>query len=178
VKGLEGMRSKKHPTALRPLTFDHASSVLPTTMAPSLNVFQLLPLPQVLKDSLQTHLSNPLNLVLFLLALYLIALSIPTSPPSIPHPLPSTPSSYNWRPKQAATGILWRSWTPEELHGYDGTEGGKEDGRILFAIRRKVYDVTSGKNFYGPGAHPSLSRIRYQSDVGWSMERVLMWARS
>lgn len=38
----------------------------------------------------------------------------------------------------------------EELGKYDGkTEGG--EGRILIAVNGKVFDVTRGKKFYGPG---------------------------
>ncbi|CAB4067230.1 PGRMC1_2 [Lepeophtheirus salmonis] len=35
---------------------------------------------------------------------------------------------------------------PIPLKEYDGT---KEDGRILIAVNRKVYDVTKGRHFYG-----------------------------
>ncbi|CAH7669234.1 cytochrome b5-like heme/steroid binding domain-containing protein [Phakopsora pachyrhizi] len=55
--------------------------------------------------------------------------------------------SYNWRPKTFQDTIVWRSYTPIELSEFNGEQG----NRILFAIRRAVYDVTSGKNFYGPG---------------------------
>ncbi|XP_050438826.1 membrane-associated progesterone receptor component 1 [Adelges cooleyi] len=41
-----------------------------------------------------------------------------------------------------------RDFTIEELREFDGTKG---DGRILVAINGKVFDVTKGKHFYGPG---------------------------
>jgi len=34
-----------------------------------------------------------------------------------------------------------------ELRGSDGRDG----GRVLLAIRRKIYDVSAGRSFYGPG---------------------------
>ncbi|XP_075214542.1 membrane-associated progesterone receptor component 1-like [Lycorma delicatula] len=41
-----------------------------------------------------------------------------------------------------------RDFTVEELRKYDGTG---PDGRILVAVDGKVFDVTRGKRFYGPG---------------------------
>lgn len=41
-----------------------------------------------------------------------------------------------------------RDFTIQELREFDGTKG---DGRILIAINGKVFDVTKGKHFYGPG---------------------------
>ncbi|XP_015369784.1 PREDICTED: membrane-associated progesterone receptor component 2-like [Diuraphis noxia] len=41
-----------------------------------------------------------------------------------------------------------RDFTIQELREFDGTKG---DGRILVAINGKVFDVTKGKHFYGPG---------------------------
>uniref|UniRef100_A0A6M2E549 Putative steroid membrane receptor hpr6.6/25-dx ixodes scapularis steroid membrane receptor n=1 Tax=Amblyomma tuberculatum TaxID=48802 RepID=A0A6M2E549_9ACAR len=41
-----------------------------------------------------------------------------------------------------------RDMTPEEIRKYDGTG---EDGRVLVAVNGKVFDVTRGRNFYGPG---------------------------
>lgn len=41
-----------------------------------------------------------------------------------------------------------RDMTPEEIRKYDGTG---EDGRVLVAVNGKVFDVTKGRNFYGPG---------------------------
>ena len=36
----------------------------------------------------------------------------------------------------------------EQLHKYDGTD---ENGRVCVAVNGKVFDVTRGKRFYGPG---------------------------
>lgn len=41
-----------------------------------------------------------------------------------------------------------RDMTLKELRKYDGTQ---EDGRVLVAINGKIFDVTKGKRFYGPG---------------------------
>ncbi|KAJ8873780.1 hypothetical protein PR048_024614 [Dryococelus australis] len=41
-----------------------------------------------------------------------------------------------------------RDFTLQELKPYDGTG---PDGRVLMAVNGKVYDVTRGKRFYGPG---------------------------
>lgn len=41
-----------------------------------------------------------------------------------------------------------RDFTIEELRKYDGTG---EEGRVLVAVNGKVFDVTKGKKFYGPG---------------------------
>ncbi|KAF7282434.1 membrane steroid binding protein [Rhynchophorus ferrugineus] len=41
-----------------------------------------------------------------------------------------------------------RDFTIQELKKFDGTQ---DDGRVLIAVNGKVYDVTKGKRFYGPG---------------------------
>jgi len=46
-----------------------------------------------------------------------------------------------------------RDFTIKELREFDGTKG---DGRILIAVNGKVFDVTKGKHFYGPGKTCSL----------------------
>lgn len=112
-------------------------------------------LPSPLPALLSPVLSNPLNIVLLALAAYLLHSLLPTAS-SIPTALPTAPTAYHWRPAKHPETMVWRSWTPEELRGYDGTAEGSEGGRILFAIRRKVYDVSSGRQFYGPGAFPAL----------------------
>jgi len=38
--------------------------------------------------------------------------------------------------------------TLSELREFDGL---KNDGRILIAVNGKIFDVTRGKSFYGPG---------------------------
>jgi len=41
-----------------------------------------------------------------------------------------------------------QDFTLQQLRAYDGTG---EDGRVLVAVCGKVFDVTKGKRFYGPG---------------------------
>ncbi|KAL8278000.1 hypothetical protein RQP46_009632 [Phenoliferia psychrophenolica] len=119
-----------------------------------MSLFGKIPLPPSVVHAIEAaQLTNPLNVVLLVLALYLLATLLPPAP-FIPSPssLPASPAEYNWRPAKHADAIVWRTWRPEELRGYDGTRhDGEEKGRIMFAIRRKVYDVTSGRSFYGPG---------------------------
>ncbi|KAF8938395.1 cytochrome b5 [Dissophora ornata] len=55
-------------------------------------------------------------------------------------PPPSAP-----RPRQPA--LVFKEYTPKELTEFDGRTA---DTRILMAIQGKVFDVTRGRNFYGP----------------------------
>lgn len=48
-----------------------------------------------------------------------------------------------------------RDFTIEELKQYDGNQ---KDGRVLVAVNGKVFDVTKGKRFYGPGKYCFYSR--------------------
>ena len=50
--------------------------------------------------------------------------------------LPSSPSP-----------IVFRTFTPPDLKDYNGEKGMP----VYLAVRGKVFDVTPGKNFYGPG---------------------------
>ena len=43
-----------------------------------------------------------------------------------------------------------------QLKQYDGTG---EEGRVCVAVNGKVYDVTKGKRFYGPGKQDGLLKI-------------------
>ncbi|KAL9051758.1 MAG: hypothetical protein Q9162_005810 [Coniocarpon cinnabarinum] len=43
--------------------------------------------------------------------------------------------------------ILFKTYTPPELLPNDGNNGNP----VYLAIRGRVFDVTSGRNFYGPG---------------------------
>lgn len=106
------------------------------------------------------NLKNPVNAVLLALVVLLTLRILLPPPPYVPTPygLADNPDeAYNWRPRRHPESQLWRTWTPQELQKYDGTDPNHEGGKILFAIRRKVYDVTAGKSFYGPGACTSPS---------------------
>lgn len=120
--------------------------------------------PQIAHYVQLVHLDNPLNLLLLLTAFYLamaLIVPAPVEPPTIP--LPTSPAkSYNWRPAPLVTGqdvTWWRKFTPKELAPFDGRDMGLEGGRILMGIRRKVYDVSSGRSFYGPGTFSPPSHL-------------------
>lgn len=57
--------------------------------------------------------------------------------------------SYNWFPASCPKPLVLRDYTPRELARFDGKQ---PDGRILLAIKGQVFDVSAGRNFYGPGA--------------------------
>lgn len=88
--------------------------------------------------ALLSELSSPTNLILTLICLYLIykiffnhSETTPTGPvKQYPAPLPK------------------HDMTLSELRQYDGTG---EDGRICIAVNRKIFDVSKGDRFYGPG---------------------------
>lgn len=63
-------------------------------------------------------------------------------PPSSHH------DSYNWMPAAGRKCALLQDYTPKQLAKFDGKQ---EGGQILLAIKGQVFDVTSGRNFYGPG---------------------------
>jgi len=98
---------------------------------------------------------NPINYLLIvavvILFIPLLAL-IPTPRDSFklkrpPNPIPTHYSQgYSWLPEKHPPSRVWTSFTPKSLKPFDGQNGGP----ILFAIRGKVYDVTAGRNFYGP----------------------------
>lgn len=49
-------------------------------------------------------------------------------------------------PKAHPPTVLYRIYTPKTLEPFSGKDG----GRILLAINGTVFDVTAGRNFYGP----------------------------
>jgi Predicted heme/steroid binding protein len=80
---------------------------------------------------------SPVNIALVGVITFLVY-KIVKSRQKIPEPIPESPAL----PK------LRKDFTIEELKQYDGTG---PDGRILVAVNGKVFDVTKGKRFYGPG---------------------------
>ena len=79
------------------------------------------------------ELFTPLNALLVAGAVYAIYLLLrPKEPAVIP---------------RAPPAIVFRTYTPHTLLPYNG-----EDGKpIYFAVRGRVFDVSPGRNFYGPG---------------------------
>jgi membrane-associated progesterone receptor component len=82
-------------------------------------------------------IKSPVNIAL-VGVITLLVYKIVKSRQRIPEPVPVAPAL----PK------LRKDFTVEELRQYDGTG---PDGRILVAVNGKVFDVTKGRRFYGPG---------------------------
>ncbi|KAI7785419.1 membrane-associated progesterone receptor component 1 [Diaporthe eres] len=77
-------------------------------------------------------LLTPLNVILLLLLGYTLYGTLKPSPPPL---LPKEPPA-----------TVFRTFTPRTLLPFDG-----RDGRpIYFAVRGRVFDVSTGRNFYGP----------------------------
>lgn len=76
---------------------------------------------------------TPLNLVLLSLLVFLIYTRLRPKPPVV---LPKAPPP-----------TVFRIFTPPELLPYNGTN----NMPVYLAVRGKIFDVTSGRNFYGPG---------------------------
>ena len=104
-------------------------------------------------------LSNPVNLALAcVLGVLVFQYVVPadansmTLRPSVAHArLRMDPSiTYSALPAEYPNSSIWNRYTPRTLAVHDGTGKGDDD-RILLAINGKVFDVSSGRNFYGPG---------------------------
>jgi membrane-associated progesterone receptor component len=89
-------------------------------------------------DLFATHVlplvSSPTNVILFVILLYVAYLRLRPRSASQPSVIADEP-------------IVFKYYTPTELSVYDG----KVEKRILMGIRGRVYDVTAGGHFYGPG---------------------------
>jgi membrane-associated progesterone receptor component len=80
-----------------------------------------------------TSFVTPLNLIVLAVAVYTIySMLKPSPPPSLPREPPAT---------------VFKTFNPHTLLPYDGNNGMP----VYLAVRGKVFDVTSGRNFYGPG---------------------------
>ncbi|OWF46987.1 neudesin-like [Mizuhopecten yessoensis] len=66
-------------------------------------------------------------------------------------------------------GAEARRFTAAELRGYDGRDSSKH---LLMAVRGVVFDVSEGKDFYGPGAgyHALAGRDASRAIALWSLE--------
>ncbi|XP_032886131.1 membrane-associated progesterone receptor component 1 [Amblyraja radiata] len=82
--------------------------------------------------------SSPLNVTLLLLCLFLLYKIMRGDRPSTDDSAGQEPSLPRLR----------RDFTPAELRPFNG----QLDPRILIAVCGKVFDVTSGRKFYGEGA--------------------------
>ncbi|CAD6574117.1 MAG: hypothetical protein CYPHOPRED_005294 [Cyphobasidiales sp. Tagirdzhanova-0007] len=99
--------------------------------------------------SLLEQLQNPSNVVLLVVFLYLLYPIVFSASSDPSKPATSHLESYSWMPEHHPESIIWKEYTPRSLRQYDGTAS--SNAPILFAIRGKVYDVSTGRSFYGPG---------------------------
>lgn len=80
-----------------------------------------------------TAFVTPLNIILLLVAGYTLYVTLrPTPPPVLPKEPPAT---------------VFRTFTPHTLLPFNGENGAP----VYLAVRGRVFDVSSGRNFYGPG---------------------------
>ncbi|KAI0795809.1 cytochrome b5 [Abortiporus biennis] len=92
------------------------------------------------------NLANPVNTALLVYILYTVQ-RILFPPKSLPKTIPTEfKNGYSWMPKSHPPTLLYKKYTPKTLEPFNGQEG----KRILLAISGVVYDVTAGRNFYGP----------------------------
>ncbi|KJA17336.1 hypothetical protein HYPSUDRAFT_1023276 [Hypholoma sublateritium FD-334 SS-4] len=95
---------------------------------------------------LTLDLGTPINTALFLYILYAVQRII-FPPISKPATVPSEfKAGYSWLPKAHPPAVLFKVYTPKTLEPFNG----RDNERILLAINGIVFDVTAGRNFYGP----------------------------
>ncbi|EMD35764.1 hypothetical protein CERSUDRAFT_84868 [Gelatoporia subvermispora B] len=91
-------------------------------------------------------LGTPVNTALLLYILYSVQrILFPSNKVSESVPA-EFKNGYSWMPKSHPPTLLFQTFTPKTLEPFNGEEG----KRILLAIKGVVYDVTAGRNFYGP----------------------------
>ncbi|MCJ1441361.1 MAG: hypothetical protein MMC23_001847 [Stictis urceolatum] len=78
-------------------------------------------------------IATPVNFVLLSLLILLTYLRLR---PKVPATLPKGPPT-----------VVFRTFTPPELKPLNGEEGRP----VYMGVRGQVFDVTNGRNFYGPG---------------------------
>lgn len=75
---------------------------------------------------------TPVNLILLSMVVYLLITRLRPSP----------------KVKLVASeAFVFKTYTPKTLQPFNGTD----DPRVLLAVEGKVFDVSSGRSFYGPG---------------------------
>ncbi|KAJ6445464.1 membrane-associated progesterone receptor component 1 [Purpureocillium lavendulum] len=93
------------------------------------------------KQPASAALVTPLNailLTLVLYALYTTFIARPSAASAYPSTLPRGPPP-----------TVFRTYTPHTLLPFNGTAA--QDAPVYFAVRGRVFDVSRGRNFYGPG---------------------------
>ena len=101
--------------------------------------------------ALSLDFGTPVNTALLVYILYSVQrIVFPPLPDLSPKTVPTEfKKGYSWMPKTHPPSMLYQTFTPTTLAKYDGKDG----GRILLAINGLVFDVTAGRNFYGPGTN-------------------------
>lgn len=84
-----------------------------------------------------SSLSSPVQILLILAGVFVIKRIVQSQMKKAPPP----PTEEPFEP------LKKRDFTLQELRPYDGVQ----DNRVLLAVNGKVFDVTRGKDFYGPG---------------------------
>ena len=112
---------------------------------------------------LSVNFGTPVNTALLLYILYSIQRIIfPPTSSAKPESIPSEfKAGYSWMPKSHPPTLLYRVYTPKTLEPFNG----KDDGRILLAIDGIVFDVTAGRNFYGPSEFFLTLGVVYNIDM-------------
>ena len=112
---------------------------------------------------LSVNFGTPVNTALLLYILYSIQRIIfPPTSSAKPESIPSEfKAGYSWMPKSHPPTLLYRVYTPKTLEPFNG----KDDGRILLAIDGIVFDVTAGRNFYGPSEFFLTLWVVYNIDM-------------
>ena len=94
-------------------------------------------------------IASPINLILFSLFVVLLYYHFRPKPPVV---LPRGPPP-----------VVFKTYTPKTLLEFNG-EG---DRPVYLAVRGRVFDVTPGKNFYGPVCNSLLT-------IGNNLKLMLM----
>jgi len=97
---------------------------------------------------------SPINLALVIAIVYLLYKIVKGRSETSSGPAPVT---------QQLPKLKKKDMTLQELRKFDGSQ---PDGRILVAVNSKIYDVTRGARFYGPGGP-------YSSFAGHDASRAL-----
>lgn len=94
------------------------------------------------------NLGTPVSTALFIFIVYSVQRLLYPRTPSLKSIPNEFKAGYTWMPKTHPPTVLFKVYTPKTLSQFSGKDG----GRILLAINGTVFDVTSGRNFYGPSA--------------------------
>ena len=87
-------------------------------------------------EIIKTQITTPVNGALLCTLVAVVAYRLFLAPSRVDVTLPKAPPA-----------IVFRTFTPRILLKYDGTK----EQPVYLAVKGKVYDVSPGRNFYGPG---------------------------